>query len=149
VIGPDGPVAGASVRLAALSDAACAALNDKGLQDPNAGLSDAEFQQLQDCMRPIANESTDAQGRYVVENVPAGWYALDIHWEQNQAPNMTLQPLPTEAGYGSRVIGTEYRGLQQLDVSVDEGNPGVYSMDFFNPSLDFAADAELTIDFIW
>lgn len=149
IIGPDGPVANASVWLSKLSDAECGVLNDKVLNSPDLLLSESEYHQIENCMSPFATATTDVEGNYTIKRVPAGWYHLSFQWQQNQAPTMALEPIPTKPGYNSKEIGAGWRNSQLLEVTVFENVPNTYFMAIAHPSINFSPDHELVIDFIW
>ncbi len=149
ITGPDGVAAGASVWLSKLSDTECAALNDKVLNTPDLLLSESEYNKIHDCMSPFASTKTDENGRYLITNVPAGLYHLSFQWQQDQPPAMTLEPIPIEAGYGSKEIGTGWRDSQLLEVTVWEDAPNTYFMAIAHLSINFSADHELIINFTW
>jgi hypothetical protein len=149
IIGPDGPVTDGTVWLSKLTDEDCAARHDRVLRDPETLLSETEFREMRECISPQASATTDGEGRYIIENVPAGWYHLSFQWQQNEPPSMELAPIPEEPGYMAEEVAREWRGAQLFEVTVREDTPGIYLMAVGNSTFNFSADTELKIDFIW
>jgi len=147
VVGKDGPVTGALVQLSSLTDDACAAANDRGL-DPDVGQSAADIELIQRCHDEFGRIPTDENGRYRFEALPSGIYAIWIHWEQDEAPDVPLRGIP-QPGYAFTTLSAESVGTYRVDVSMHEDTPGVYEIDVDIPSFDFSGEGELVIDFIW
>ena len=147
VVGKDGPVTGALVQLSSLTDDACAAANDQGL-DLDVGQSDADIELLKRCRDQFGRVPTDENGHYRFEAVPPGKYAIWILWEQNKAPDVPLHGIP-QPGYFFTTLSVEMVGTYRVDVSMHEDTPGVYEVDVAMPSFDFSGEGELVIDFNW
>lgn len=150
VVGKGGPVAGAFVQLNHLSDEACAAANDQGIQEEAwyVGQSDADIELLKDCRDQFGRIQTDENGYYRFEGVPTGKFAIWIHWEQNEAPNVPLLAIP-QPGYYFTTLSVEMVGTYRVDISMHEVSGGIYEIDVHIPAFDHPGEGELVIDFNW
>ena len=147
VVGKAGPVSGALVQLNYLTDESCAVANDHGL-DMNVGQSEADIEMLKQCHIEFGRIPTDANGQYRFESVPPGYYAIWIHWEQNEAPNVPLRDIPPP-GYYFTTLSAEIVGDHRIDVSMKEETHGVFEVDVHFHSIVFSGEGELVFDFNW
>lgn len=149
VTGPEGPVAGALVQLRSLSDEACRAASDAGLDPRGEGQSDEEIDLLLECLEQVGRRiPTGPDGAFAFEGLPGGWYSIWVHWEQDTPPPVPLLEVPS-GDFFFVTLYAELIGDHRVDVSMYDTSVGTYEVDMNWRSFELLTDEEMTKDLAW